>query len=87
MKKVIYKYSITSTITTLFLPVGAKILTLQMQHGVPFIWIERTEEAIELKERKIKKVGTGESFNADSNHSYIGTIQEGPYVWHYYEVV
>ena len=89
---VIYKYPLeigsTSHIT---MPKYAKILCVQMQHNVPTIWALHHDEAAEpdYETRTFRVVGTGELVPDDYNEdkaAYIGTVQDGQYVWHIFEV-
>ena len=64
------------------LPVGYKILTIQMQEGVPTLWAEVNTKAGPCNPATIEMVGTGEEPPVGP---YIATVQEGKYVWHFYD--
>jgi hypothetical protein len=82
MSKVIYKYEVD---TIVVMPIGAEILTVQLQHGTPWIWalVDRNNQ---LEERNFDIRGTGYEIE-DINSKYIATYQEGPFVWHVFEIL
>lgn len=64
------------------MPRNADILCMQIQYGTPHIWaaVEDTEP---FEERVFYLSGTGHELPRDAGPSeYVGTWQEGPYVWH-----
>lgn len=86
----IYKYDIPKGgYFELELPVGAKILTTQVQYEIPRIWVlGDTEEKFEV--RYFKLIATGRNYKIDPNKikQYIGTFQmeEGALIFHLFEV-
>ena len=82
----IFKYQLHSDI--IMMPKGAKILTVMMQGDVFCLWAEVDQKA-KLEERFIEKFGTGQEIPIDMgiDRSYIGTVQDGSFVWHFYERV
>ncbi len=71
----IFKYPIDITDKQSFsMPVGAKILTVQVQNGNPFIWAMVDPEA-PTEEVTIRVHGTGHPIYDSSNLEYIGTFQ------------
>jgi hypothetical protein len=85
MVKQIWKYKVENVIE---MPLDAEILDVQLQNGQMFnacIWAKVNPEN-ELEKRKFVVIGTGHSFD-DTNHKYIGTYQDGPFVWHLFEDV
>lgn len=68
------------------LPVGAKILSVQMQNETPCIWaLVNTDARIPKVEQKlIRMIGTGHNIQDPFILEYIGTIQTdgGQFVWH-----
>lgn len=79
MKRV-FKYPIGIR-TTLELPIGAKFLDVQLQNDDAHMWFEVDPDA-KTEPRKFFIVGTGHEFNGGK---YLGTFQNGPFVWHVYE--
>lgn len=71
----------------LFLPVDAKILTVQTQHGTCYLWTLVNEENTAKELRKIAIYGTGNPL-PDNPGEYIGTFQMrgGDLVFHVFEV-
>jgi len=87
MKNQIWKYELTLN-TELTIPEGAKVLTIQEQHGNPQIWFVVNPEN-EKVTRSFEIIGTGHSFDYDESKQYIGTFQlsGGALVFHVFEVI
>ncbi len=84
MIKQIWKYKVENIIE---MPKEAEILSVQIQNGQMFnacIWAKVNPEN-ELEKRQFVVIGTGHTFD-DTNYEYIGTYQDGPFVWHLFEV-
>lgn len=79
-----YKLNITDR-QVIMMPVGAKILAVQVQHGEPCLWA-RIHPNREEKKRLIKIYGTGNNELMDEDR-YIGTFQmaDGDFIWHVFE--
>jgi hypothetical protein len=82
MSKVIYKYEVD---TIVVMPIGAEILTVQLQNGKPWIWA-LVEWYNQLEERNFNVIGTGWEIE-EVNHKYIATFQDGDMVWHVFEIL
>lgn len=83
-----YELAVVHGVQTLRMPAGAKVLTLQLQNGKPTIWMEvDTEEARE--DRAFQMHGTGWDWHEGDGRTsaYVGTVQIGEFVWHFYELV
>lgn len=81
--KRIYKYALDLTDRqTVNMPGAAKLLTVQMQNGVPCLWalVEPVEPDAP---RMIQIFGTGH--DASDAGTYIATFQTGPLVFHVFE--
>jgi len=94
MKKSIWKFSLEIiSYQKLFMPKGAKILTVQSQYNAPYIWAICNIEEREKEERKFEIFGTGNPYYENHffgmGHNYIGTFQldNGAFVWHLFELV
>ena len=87
--KTIWKYTIpVLDIFSLELPQGAKILTVQEQHGNPQIWVLVNSDKT-LETRIFRLVGTGHPIEIeDSKLEYIGTVQVvgGSFIGHLFEI-
>lgn len=81
--KQIWKYDVHDG--SIRMPIGAKILSVQLQNNRPMMWAIVDPNA-ETEIRKFEIVGTGMGFN-DTNYmyTYIGTFQDNPFVWHLFE--
>ena len=86
----VYKYSINivDEIQVITLPIGAKILSFQLQGVQPTIWILLNIEEDRLVDRKFVIKSTGQPImeNID-NLIYIATTQQGMFVWHLFEAI
>jgi hypothetical protein len=82
----IYKYPLEILdYPEVVLPKGAKILTIQVQNGNPWIWALVDTSINEYESRRLRIVGTGHPFeDFDDWEDYITTIQlmEGRLVFH-----
>jgi hypothetical protein len=67
------------------MPRGAKILSAQMQEEFLCLWalVEITKEK---ETRTIVIHGTGHPVYNVSDKKFIGTVQQGPLVWHVFEI-
>ena len=81
--KAIYKYQLPA-VGALQLPLGAQILTIQLQNGSPTLWA-LVEPDNTLVDRTISIVGTG--WEVEDNMEYICTYMDGPFVWHAFEIL
>jgi hypothetical protein len=90
----IYKYQLETTDTQrLQLPIGAKILSLQVQRGIPCILCLVNETNTEMKIRTFEIYGTGDKIPSDilneTLYKFIGTyqLQNGSLVFHCFEYI
>lgn len=80
--RTIYKYPLSHGLQQVrHIPVGANIISVQMQNGVPCIWaiVDTTAEVIPVQ---FQIYGTGQEIPTDCRLKHIGSIQDGQYVWH-----
>lgn len=97
---IIFKYPLPDNCMVeqfrILLPHGSKVLTVQMQNGKPYIWAQH-EPGARKCERDFLVVSTGEQFEIETTRigplsrevqmsRYVGTWQDGPHVWHLYEI-
>jgi hypothetical protein len=85
--RTIYKYPVQiEDEQTIEIPLLSKVLTVQIQHGKPYIWVAVDTDS-KVVPFKFKLYGTGHPITNDSNYStYIGTFQlcSGDLVFHLY---
>ncbi|TDH35699.1 hypothetical protein E2A64_10185 [Pseudohoeflea suaedae] len=85
MRAVIYKYPFKiDDWVDVRMPVGAEILSLQVQDGVPTIWAKVAPHQQEAT-RRFVVLATGETFVDALIGYYIGTIQLDGFVWHIFD--
>ena len=85
--RTIWKFEIKMYGTTeIIMPIRAEVLTVQMQKGIPCIWVELNPRELEKQIRYFQWYGTGHPMPI-SHKRYIGTIQDaqGELVFHLYE--
>lgn len=84
--KTIYKYPLNLGRQVVLLPLGARVLTAQVQHETICLWAEVADPEGKKERRTFNVVGTGHPI-PNNPGVYIGTVQmqEGRFVWHVYE--
>lgn len=83
-RPVVWKYPLDWA-TTLLMPKGATILTVQPQGGTPHLWA-LVDPTAETEPREFIIVGTGHALLGHrESYTYLGTVQNGPLVWHAFE--
>lgn len=82
--KTIWKWAVQEE-TTIDMPVGAKVLTVQAQCGLPQLWALVDPDA-KRETRTFTVYGTGHDM-PDEPGQYVGTFQqcEGKFVFHVFE--
>jgi len=83
--KVVHKCPIHVDLTALGMRKGADVCYFGMQDGEPMIWALVDTEEIETETRLFRFVGTGQEIR-DSIKEYVGSVIDGRFVWHLYEV-
>ena len=76
-------------------PQSAKILTVQIQNGIPVLWIIVKDGIVPYckRQRKIVTYGTGHTLPERYDEpkywkrKYIGTYQKGDFVGHVFEII
>lgn len=89
----IFKYPLPDVADsiTVRMPLGSRILSLQVQDGIPCLWaiVVGTDKMVDVE---FKIVGTGWDFTEEFpvgdgfawRAQYIGTVQLDELVWHYF---
>jgi hypothetical protein len=68
------------------LPLGARPLSLQMQQGLPCVWV-KVDPTMPLVDRSFQWIGTGHDFDQEATIDYVGTLQvSDAFVFHLFEV-
>ncbi len=81
--KTIWKFTMADGIETFDMPVGARVVYVDLQAGQPNIWFE-CDPSADKETRRFRVFGTGH--NIPSNALHRGTFQQPPLVWHVYEI-
>lgn len=85
-KSSIWKFPLhPSDVSEINMPRGANVLCVQMQGELPTLWAEVNTAALNVT-RTFAVYGIGHPLHVGAR-SYIGTVQDGPFVWHVYELV
>ncbi len=83
----IWKYPLPLSVgeLTIKMPRDSKVLTVQVQHDRPCLWVMVDPES-PLEERIFRVFGTGQEISTDSRLHYVGTWQRNAFVWHLFGV-
>jgi hypothetical protein len=88
--KEIWKYKLDPRVSTIPMPEGAEILSVQVQRETPCVWAE-VDPTHPLYVRTFEIYGTGHPINDMSGHErkFIGTFQlnQGDLVFHVFETI
>lgn len=83
--RTIHKYSIERAgMFARKLPLDSKFLCLQLQESEPQMWFE-VDDNSPRQRRFFYVFGTGHEIPPETAMKYVGTWQEGAFVWHLYE--
>lgn len=83
MKK-IWKFEIPLGVNVVHeIPLGGVVVHTGTQNDTIFIWVEVDPSGYRIP-RSFKAFGTGHAIQEPFT-SYVGTVQQGPFVWHVYE--
>ena len=86
--KVVHKYQpvlvMDAPSEPLMIPAEAKIVHVGLQDSRVTLWAEHSRETPSTRELRVQIFGTGHPIPAFA--SYLGTLFDGPFVWHCYEV-
>lgn len=88
MKRTIWKFPFdVDDRVGIDMPKGAKLLAVQLQGDTPCLWAE-VDPGAKKESRLFAVFGTGNQMPREMGYSdvYVGTFQEGPFVWHLYEL-
>jgi len=82
----VYKYPFRiDDDVSIAMPVGAKILLVDVQNGIPTIWAQVPPQAV-MSLRRFRVIGTGHPFDPD-RLTHVASFQQPPFVWHLFEHV
>lgn len=86
--KTIYKYTLdTTSVQKIPMPAFARVLTIQMQRGVPVLWA-LVEINATMRDRVFETILTGHAIQSGHKREYIGTYQIGTdRVFHVFELI
>lgn len=83
--RTIWKYEVgLGEINTLVMPEDAELLRFDMQNGAMCLWAV-VDDANQRESRRFRVAGTG--FELRDLDRYVGTTQDGQFVWHLFEVM
>lgn len=83
----IHKFELyPATVQSMMMPIGAEILSVQVQHEHPYLWA-KVDTDVDRATRRFAVIGTGHEI-PEGVIEYIGTIQleGGSLVFHVFEV-
>ncbi len=82
--KAVWKFPLETTDEqTIMLPSEAEPLTVQVQHGYPYLWC-LVDTHIHTEPRRIRIIGTGHEIGSGFSGKYVGTYQldNGNFIGH-----
>jgi len=86
--KTIYKYPLLiEGKQDVEMPMGATILSLQMQSGIPCVWALVDTDNNGIHNRRFRTFGTGHPIPEELKLVYIDTYQKGGCVFHLFEEI
>ena len=71
---------------TVKMPLGATILSVQMQNSKPSIWALVNDAEPRVGHRIIHVAGTGFPCPGLTVGQFLATVQAGPFVWHIFDL-
>lgn len=81
----VYKYQLgISSPNRIRMPMGATPLCVRIQHGALMMWALVRTGDVPTEERTFLVFGTGHDI--DTHRLYVGTVEDGPFIWHVFEV-
>jgi hypothetical protein len=83
-RRTIWKFQLTAM--EISMPFDAEICTFQYQAGVPCVWAIVDPDVMSVT-RRFRIFGTGSELPTIDQCCYVGTAQEGPFVWHLFELL
>jgi len=81
----IRRYDLTTNTTTLIVPEGAKVLSVQVVGGKLSLWVLEEGGAQALNKTLTFHVVQSENSEVDRNWVYRDTIVVGQFVWHVFQ--
>jgi hypothetical protein len=88
MNKTIWKYELKiDDLQNVIMPIGAEILSVQMQNKTPCLWALVNPDEKDTDTRYIETFGTGHpvAYDMESTREFIGTYQTRGLVFHVFE--
>jgi hypothetical protein len=84
--RTVWKFDLNPSQQNILLPVGAQILCVQTQHGIPQLWALVDPETPDREAHWIGVYGTGHDVPSDPGR-YVGTFQlaDGALVFHVFD--
>lgn len=81
----VWKYSVAGglAVSSIDIPAPFKPVAAMMQDGVPTVWFEVTPTG-EQQQVELGVFGTGHAIDAAEGWEHVGSMLDGPYVWHLY---
>ena len=84
MHKTIWKFPLAVEQSQwITVPNDAQVLSIDVQSGIPCLWMLLGYSDAPMASREIRCFGTGQDVEA-SHDQFIGTVLVGSLVWHYF---
>lgn len=81
----VWKFPLEKTdVQSVPMSAGAELLCVDMQHSTIMLWARLDPEATMMR-RFIAIVGTGNPAPTPEDGAYVGSVFDGPFVWHVFD--
>lgn len=85
-RRTIWKFPLSMGVTEVRMPIDAEVACFEFQDGVPCIWAIVDPDVLKLP-RRFQIFGTGHQLPPVDEACYVGTQQQGVFVWHLFELL
>jgi hypothetical protein len=85
-RRTIWKFPLSHGVAEVQMPLDAEVACFDFQNGAPCIWAIVDPDVLSVT-RRFEIFGTGHPLPAEDECCYVGTTQDGPFVWHLFELL
>jgi hypothetical protein len=85
-RRTIWKFPLSHGVAEIQMPMDAEVACFAFQNGSPCIWAI-VNLGVLNNTRRFEIFGTGHQLPDEDECAYVGTTQDGPFVWHLFELL
>lgn len=85
-RRTIWKFQLDMALAEIEMPRDAEVVCFAIQNGEACIWAIVDPDVLTVP-RRFQIFGTGHELPTAGQCCYIGTSQQGPFVWHLFELL